>query len=125
MRALLLISTACVMLPKCGCIFGGPVCTAQFVYGLTVNVTDESGDPVTGATLTLTEGDFVEVIPGPPGSGLELEGGVYLGAGERPGTYTLTVEAPGFEPVTVESIVIEADECHVIGVTRDVTLSRS
>ena len=38
---------------------------------------------------------------------------------------TLTVEAPGFEPVTVESIVIEADECHVIGVTRDVTLSRS
>ena len=62
-------------------------------------------------------------IPGPPGSGLEVQPGVYVGAGERAGTYTLTVEAEGFEPVTIEDIVVEADECHVIGVSREVTLT--
>ena len=40
-------------------------------------------------------------------------------AGERVGTYTSTIEAEGFEPVTIEDIVIETDECHVIGVTRE------
>lgn len=125
MRTFLIIPTACVMAAGCCGTFDGPICTMQFVYGLTVQVTDENGDPVVGATLTLTEAEYVEVVPGPPGSGVELEGGTYLGAGERAGTYTLTVESPGFEPVTIENIVIEADECHVISVTREVTLTRS
>ncbi len=125
MRTLFSIATVSLIVAGCGLIFRGPVCTAQYVYGLTVRVTDENSDPVVGATLTLTEGEYVEVIPGPPGTGVELEGGIYLGAGERPGTYTLTVEKSGFKPVTIENIVIEADECHVIGVSRDVVLTRS
>jgi len=125
MRAAFLISTTCLLASGCGLISDGPICTTLFAYGLRVNVTDENGDPVAGATLTLTEGDYTEVIPGPPGSGAEGAGGVYLGAGERAGTYTLTIEAEGFDPVTIENIVIEADECHVIGVRRDVVLTRS
>ena len=123
MRVLVLLSMACLAAAGCGLIFDGRACTAVYVYGLTVTVTDESGEPVTGAALTLTDGDYTEMIPGPPGTGIELEGGVYLGAGERAGTYTLTIEADGFEPATIENIVIEADECHVIGVTREVTLT--
>ena len=123
MRVLVLFSAACLAAAGCGLIFDGRACTEVYAYGLTVTVADENGEPVTGAALTLTDADYTETIPGPPGTGIELEGGVYLGAGERAGTYTLTIEAEGFEPVTIDNIVIEADECHVIGVTREVALT--
>ncbi|UCC32091.1 MAG: carboxypeptidase regulatory-like domain-containing protein, partial [Phycisphaerales bacterium] len=101
LRISVLISTVSLTAAGCIPIFDRNACTAIFAYGLTVRVMDENGDPVSGATLTLTEGDYVETIPGPPGSGVEPEPGVYLGAGERAGTYTLTVEAEGFEPATI------------------------
>lgn len=116
MRMLLVVSAVTFIFSSCGLIFDGAVCTAVFVYGLNVTVVDENGDPVSGATLTLTEGDYSEVME-------ELRPGEYAGAGERRGTYTLAVEADGFEPVTIEDIVIDADACHVIPVARDVTLT--
>lgn len=92
------------------------VCTAVFVFGLSVTVTDDMGDPVSGATLTLTEGTYTETMA-------EFQTGQFAGAGERAGTYTLTVEASGFEPVTLNNIQITADECHVIPVNQDVTMT--
>lgn len=94
----------------------GVVCTAVFVYGVNVTVADENGNPVSGATLTLTDGDYTEVME-------EFEPGTYVGAGERAGTYSLTVEAEGFESTIIEGIAVDEDECHVIGVTREVTLT--
>ena len=52
----------------------------------------------------------------------EIIPGGFVGAGERAGIYTLTVEADGFEPATVVRITVEQDVCHVIPVTRTVTL---
>lgn len=97
---------------------GGRACTAVFVYGLNVTVTDAAtGAAVTGATLTLTEQGraYTEILA-------EIQPGVYVGAGERPGQYTLIVEAPGYRAQTITGIVITADECHVIPVQIQVAM---
>lgn len=95
---------------------GSNICTTVFVPGLTVSVTDEQFNPVSGATLTLTEGSYSETMT-------ELQTGQFSGAGERAGTYTLTVEANGFDTMILTDILITEDECHVIPVIRLVTLT--
>jgi hypothetical protein len=84
-----------------------------FAYGVSVYLTDAaSGEPVAEATLTLVDGDYAEVMEFIPT-------GAYVGAGERKGTYTLTIEVPGRPIVTVNDIVVRHDGCHVIGVSFD------
>lgn len=103
--------------PLVGIIPGdGIVCTEIFVYGLNVTVTDVNGNPIAGATLTLTDGDYTETME-------EIRDGEYVGAGERAGTYTMRVDADGFVTQTITDIVIDEDECHVIPVAREVTLT--
>jgi hypothetical protein len=106
------------------CCFGcmpwdGQPCTTLFAYGVNVTLTDaETGASITDATLTLTEGTYVEEMQ-------SFATGDYVGAGERPGTYTLEASAPGYETQTVENIVVTADVCHVRGVHLDVRLERT
>lgn len=116
MRALLLAAAAVLAAGGCNFLGGGIACTAVFVYGVNVSVVDQDGNPVAGAMATLTEGDYSEQMA-------ELRTGEFAGAGERAGTYTLTVEAGGFETVTITDIVVTSDVCHVIPVSRDVTLT--
>jgi len=94
----------------------GVSCTDQYVYGLTVNVVDDAGDALCGATVTLTEGDYEEVLE-------ESTDCAYIGAGERAGTYSLTVEKEGYTSAGVSEVVIGEDECHVLPETVDVTLT--
>ena len=106
-------------LPFTGCPIdgGGTICTLQFVYGVNATVTHaDTGEVIEGATLTLTEGEYSETMQ-------ELSPGNYAGAGERAGSYTLTVEADGFDTQTIEDIVIDADECHVIPVAENIALT--
>ena len=53
---------------------------------------------------------------------IESNPGEYIGAGERAGMYSLTVVADGFETITVDAIFVDADECHVIGVSKQIAL---
>jgi hypothetical protein len=39
-----------------------------------------------------------------------------VGAGERAGTYAVTVTATGYAEWTTSGVVVTADECHVIPV---------
>ncbi len=94
---------------------GGFACTQVFVYGVNLTVQDGAGDPVTGATVTLTSGQFSETM-------MERSPGEYVGAGERAGTYSVRIEADGFASETLTDIVVDEDECHVIPVAREVTL---
>lgn len=94
----------------------GQACTLEFRYGMNLALSDPDGDPVAGATVTLTDGSYEEEM-------MELEDGQYVGAGERGGTYTMVIEAAGFQPRTIENIVVDEDECHVIPESFDVTLS--
>lgn len=91
-------------------------CTMIFVYGVNVEVTNQAGAPIANATCTLQDGNYIEVMQ-------TVTAGEYFGAGEREGTYTLTVEAPGYQSRTVQNIVVGADECHVIPVTVKVPMT--
>lgn len=115
-KSIPVLLTILVLVGGCFVLPGGIVCTEQFVYGVNVSVSDENGDAVTGATLTLTDGDYTETMD-------EISDGEYVGAGERAGTYSLTVEAAGFESVTIDDIEVNADECHVLPESREVELT--
>lgn len=100
-----------------GCIIETS-CTTLYAYGVSATVRDtRTGAPVSNATLVLVDGAYRETMTsfGTPGS--------YAGAGEREGTYTLTVTAQGYQPSSPRTIVVTGDECHVNGqsVTIDLT----
>ena len=86
------------------------VCTQQFVYGLNVVVLDAiSGNPlVEGVTVHATDGSYQEnlfLIPG-----LEYS---FAGAGERMGTYVITVTKDEYQTYTSSPIAVTANVCHV------------
>lgn len=113
LTAALLLAAA---LPGCG---DAPLaCTTIYAFGVSATVRNAANNaPVVGATLVLVDGTYRETMMtfGTPGS--------YAGAGERAGTYTLTVMAPGFVTPPARTVVVTADECHVRGqaVTIDLT----
>lgn len=99
-----------------GCVLWNPdgrACTTLYAYGITVHVEDASGNLVTNATITLHEGSYTEVLQFLPTND-------YAGAGERPGTYSMTIEVPGLPAKTVDDIVLGFDGCHVIGAAFEV-----
>ena len=110
-----------------GCDMTGPICTADFRYGLLVTV----GDSITRVTpdasilVVATSGSFTDSaripanVTGVP-RGL---GGVPL-AGERSGRFDVRVTAPDYRPWTRQGIVVGRDECHVQGVTVEAWLQR-
>jgi hypothetical protein len=107
----------CITVPAVDCIDWppiGPPCTMQFVYGLSATVVDaNTGLPIDNAVLTLREGSYVEEME-------LLVTGSYAGAGERAGTYDLTIHVPNVATDTIHGIEIDEDECHVIGLALDI-----
>lgn len=73
-------------------------CTGQAEPAVVVELTDAvTGAPVAGATVTLSEGAFVETMfEGPPGT--------YQGGLERPGLYQVDVRADGYAPERREGV---------------------
>ena len=87
------------------------VCTTQFVYGLNLIVLDAS----TGNSIF--QDIEVKAVDGPYQETLELVPGLeyaFVGAGERAGTYVVTVTKSGYQTFTSAPIVLTRDECHVI-----------
>ncbi len=110
-----LLTVGALTLPAC---LGGTPCTTNYAFGVSATVRDtRTGAPVSNATLVLVDGAYRETMMtfGVPGS--------YAGAGEREGTYILTVTAQGYQPSAPRTIVVTGDECHVRGqaVTIDLT----
>jgi len=119
MRTLLALSFLAV-LPAVDCIptiGDGQACTTLYAYGVSATVADAAtGDPIDNAVLTLTDGDYTEVMQPFPSGG-------YAGAGERPGHYTLTISVPGVATGTIDDLDLGFDGCHVIGVALDIRVS--
>jgi len=83
------------------------VCTMEARSALAVTVVDDAtGARVQGATVRVTNGSYAENLVG-------FEG-VYSGAHERPGTYTIVVSHPDYRQWQRAGVVVERDECHVV-----------
>jgi hypothetical protein len=113
LRTASLIASASLVLAGCDGSLGPIACTDIFAYGVTVRVEDaDTGAPrADSATLTLTDGAYVEVVT------TSFDGATLSGAGERAGTYRLVVERTGYTRWAADDVVVGADECHVIGVS--------
>jgi hypothetical protein len=92
-------------------------CTEVFVYGLVITVNDAAtGAGLNQVVITAREPSYSEVLVATSSAG------VYQGAGERVGSYTLTVEKDGYQTVVTDVITVEANECHVITQARTFSL---
>jgi hypothetical protein len=93
----------------CGDTTGPGICTAQYVYGLNVEVRDAlSHEPAAaGAMITASDGAYVDTLRVMP------DGLLALGAGERAGVYTLTIRKPGYQVWESIGIRVDRDRCHV------------
>ena len=96
----------------------GMSCSTNYVFGVVVTVRDANSQvPLTTAIVTLVDGAWREALTAQP---LET---VYRGAGEREGTYTITVSAPGYRTSAPRTVTVTGDECHVQPVSITVDLA--
>jgi hypothetical protein len=88
----------------------GPICTMIFVYGLAVEIRDAvtGAGIAAGAVAVAREGSYSETLEHGPVDSVSVHG-----AGERAGTYTITVSRPGYVAWTSPPIKVTADQCHV------------
>ncbi len=94
----------------------GFACTADFRYGLSISVLDGAGAPAAeGAFGLAVEGSHIDTM-------MVLGTDVMVGAGERPGTYDITISKEGFMTWSAGNVTVTADECHVIPVSLEANL---
>jgi hypothetical protein len=90
-----------------------PVCTMIFVYGLSVEVRDAvtGAGIAAGAVVVARDGTYSETLESGPVDSVAVHG-----AGERAGTYTITVTRPGYAGWSSPPVTVTADQCHVLPV---------
>jgi len=95
------------------------VCTMEFRYGLNITVQDSlSKKPICDATVQAKDGNYVETLE-------QFSTGdpcVYVGAGERAGTYSITVQKTGYTPKTTDNLIVEKKDCHVTGIVTTISI---
>lgn len=93
-------------------------CTDIYVSGLNVNVKDATSNAV------LVDGVLVRAVDGTYSETLETVESIptFIGAGERPGNYVITVSKAGYQTYTSPVVTVDADECHVLTETLNVAL---
>lgn len=105
-----------------GCL-GGTACTAVLIYGLNVTVVDATTQArLCDAQVVARDGAYSETLTLQPGSPC-----TYVGAGERPGAYTLTATQTGYATITRAAPAVVRDEsgCHVLGVSYTISLTHT
>ena len=111
----------------CDALDSPPVdCTDNFVWGLQVEVQDSvtSAPSASGAQLIAREGAYADTASYPPNRP-DLDNLPLVAAGERAGTYTVTVRRAGFVDWEQRDVVVTADECHVRPVALTARLRRA
>jgi hypothetical protein len=90
------------------------ICTLNFVNGLDISLIEKStGNIITGNVKIVAEDDnYTETMQSSENNAS------FTGAGERKGTYILTVTSDNYKTFISESITVNADECHVFTESR-------
>lgn len=97
-----------------GCMDSGTTCTTDNTTSVRLFVVDEAGLEVDDATATyVVAGASPEACEGPYET-------MFNCAWDAPGEFTVTAEAPGYEPASDVAVVVEDGLCHVV--TRELTL---
>lgn len=110
--AAFLSAVAVAAVSGCG-VFTEPLCTAELRPGIELVVLDivTNASPVVPPTITVTDGAHVERYPAAGAAGVVQP--QYNFAHERPGSYSIVVEVPGFLTWTQSNFVVTGGECHV------------
>ncbi len=89
---------------------GGINCTLEHVYGLNITLKNIETEEIITENITViaTDTNYEEELMVSP------ENTTFVGAGERAGTYIITVNSNDFETFISEPIILTSDECHVI-----------
>lgn len=95
-----------------------PGCTQEFRPGVTVFVKDSltNAGVASGASLVVREGSFKDSVAFPSGRP-DLNDTNLWAAGERAGTYEVTVSKPGYATWVQSNVRVTKGVCHVITVT--------
>src|ERR687895_199921 len=93
---------------------GDLVCPDYFEFGLHITVQDSlTGLPAaSGAQLIVQHGSYADTV-NVPANRPDLNAHPLPSAGERAGTYTVSVHKAGFVDWVRTGIVVAADKCHV------------
>jgi hypothetical protein len=91
-----------------------PVCTADFRPGVVVHVKDSltGAGAASGASLVVREGFFKDSVAF-PNSRPDLNDSPLAAAGERGGTYQITVSKPGYATWSQSNVRVTENQCHV------------
>lgn len=104
--------SACVELPPAPALAPSIAqsCTMSEVPGISLFIVDSIDGPFREpVTVTLRDGGFSQTVAFPASYGLDKR---WL-AHERPGTYAITLDAPGYKTWRRDNIVVMAEACHV------------
>jgi hypothetical protein len=103
--------------------FGPQACDLEARPALRVNVTDARSGAPDSASVTARDADFVETVTlRRYGEATALEAQL---AHERAGTYTVTVDAPGYNAYSRSGLRVRGGTCHVRTVELDAALTPS
>ncbi|WP_397444780.1 hypothetical protein [Polaribacter sp. R77954] len=97
------------------------VCTTEYVYGLHVTLLDASNSlPITDdVTVVIKDDNYEEVLQ------IIESNNSFFGAGERSGTYTITIISNSYITFVSEPITVTRNICHVIPVSKTIALTPS
>jgi hypothetical protein len=96
----------------------GPVCTEVYAYGLDIKVHYPANVDPTRFQVRVQDGAYLEVA----GVSTSVVSGEtdFLAAGERPGTYAITVSHPELGTRIQSNVTVTKDNCHIIGQTVEI-----
>jgi hypothetical protein len=98
-----------------------PGCDGSPALSFQVDLRDERGAPVCDARVVVRDGTFQESLrPSPASDGTCF----WDGPTERPGTYEVTIDKPGYEAIVLPSVVVKKGPaaCHIVPAKVNATL---